>query len=166
MSARLLDGRLVSDFLLTRVSREVAGLRRKKIVPRLVILLAGENPASLSYIRQKQKAAEKVGITSELKLIPLSISTEKLVALVEKLNRDKTVHGILVQLPLPPKVAAPLVIRAIDPMKDVDGFQAYNLGKMFLGQEFEDLAPCTPRGIVRLLEYYKIDPVGILFNQQ
>lgn len=160
MSAKILDGRLVSDFLLREVSHEIKKLKIKKISPKLVIILVGNNPSSLSYIRQKELAAHKSGILYSQKNLPSSVTTKKLISLIEKLNKDKTVHGILVQLPLAPHIAVPLVIRAIDPMKDVDGFQAYNLGKMFLASEFEDLAPCTARGIVRLLEYYKISPAG------
>lgn len=158
--SRLLDGRLVSDFLLRGVSREVKRLKRKKITPKLVIILVGENPASLSYIRQKEKAAQKTGIAYVQKNLYARITTEKLIRLITRLNRDKSVHGILVQLPLPAQIASPLVIRAIDPAKDVDGFQAYNLGKMFLSLQFEYLAPCTPAGIIKLLEFYKISPAG------
>lgn len=160
MLARLLDGRLVSDFLLTRVSHEVKKLRKKKIFPKLVIILVGKNPASLSYIRQKEKATQRTGISYEHLNLRATITTKKLIVIIEKLNRNKTVHGILVQLPLPAHIETPLVLRAIDPAKDVDGFGAYNLGKMFLSTEFENLAPCTPRGIIRLLEYYKISPAG------
>lgn len=160
MFSHLLDGRLVSDSLLKEVSREVQKLAKKRIKPKLVIILVGENPASLSYIRQKRLAAERTGIQEELIQLSSKTTTQKLIALIEKLNKDKTVHGILVQLPLPVHMDAPLVIRAITPMKDVDGFGAYNLGKMFLAAEFENLAPCTPRGIIQILEYYKISPVG------
>lgn len=161
MSAKLLDGRLVSDFLLiTRVSHEVKRFKRKGITPKLVIILVGENPASLSYIRQKEKAAKKTGIAYAQKNLPVKTTTRQLVALITRLNRDRAVHGILVQLPLPPHIEAPLVIRAIDPAKDVDGFQAYNLGKMFLSPQFEHLAPCTPSGIIKLLEFYKISLAG------
>ncbi len=160
MSASLLDGRLVSDFLLTRVSREVKNLKKKRIHPKLVIILVGNHPASLSYIRQKGKAAALTGIQYEQINLSPKTSTKKLISVIEKLNREKSTHGILVQLPLPNHIEAPLVLRAIDPAKDVDGFGAYNLGKMFLAPEFEHLAPCTPRGILQLLEFYKISPAG------
>lgn len=160
MSAKLFDGRLVSDFLLTRVSREVKQLKRKGVTPKLVIILVGENPASLSYIRQKEKAAVKTGIFYIQKNLPSRTSTKNLIALISRLNRDQSVHGILIQLPLQAQIASPLVFRAIDPAKDVDGFQAYNLGKMFLSPQFEHLAPCTPAGIIKLLEFYKISPAG------
>ncbi len=160
MTANILDGRLVSDFLLTTVSREVETLNAQGVTPKLVIILVGNNPSSLSYIRQKENTSKKVGFAYEQKNLDEKVTTEKLVVLIEKLNCDKSVHGILVQLPLPAHIEVPLVIRAIDPMKDVDGFQAYNLGKLFLAKDFEDLIPCTPRGIVRLLDYYELDVAG------
>lgn len=158
--SRVLDGRLVSQFLLRGVSHEVKRLKRKKITPKLVIILVGDNPASLSYIRQKEKAAKKTGIAYMQKNLDVRVNTEKLVSLITRLNRDPSVHGILIQLPLPPHIASPLVMRAIDPAKDVDGFHAYNLGKMFLSPQFEHLAPCTPSGIIKLLEFYKISLAG------
>lgn len=160
MSAKIIDGRRVSDFVLDEVKSSVASLHKKKIKPKLVIILVGENPASISYIRQKALATEKTGILYDQVNLKTSTTTKKLIEVIERLNKDKSVHGILVQLPLPGHISTPLVIRAIDPMKDVDGFQAYNLGKMFLSPEFEDLAPCTARGIIRMLEYYKISPAG------
>lgn len=178
MSAKIFDGRLVSDFMLRGVSREVRRLKRKGIKPKLVIILVGDSPASISYIRQKEKAAAKTGIFYIQKNLPSRTSTKNLIALISRLNRDQSVHGILVQLPLPSQIASPLVFRAIDPTKDVDGFQAYNLGKMFLSPrpshseatsltrprgatlQFEHLAPCTPSGIIKLLEYYKLSPAG------
>lgn len=160
MTATLLDGRLVSDLLLKEVNHKVSALKKRKIAPKLVIILVGDNPASLSYIRQKSNAAQKTGITCEVKNLPEKTTTKNLVSLIEKLNKDKKTHGILVQLPLPKHIETPLIIRAIDPKKDVDGFNAYNLGKMFLSLDFEKLAPCTPSGIIKLLEHYKISPAG------
>ena len=160
MSAKILDGRLVSDFLLSKVARGVSKLKRNGITPKLCIILVGKNAASLSYIRQKENATKKTGIAYIQKNLPASVSTVKLVSVIESLNKNKSIHGILVQLPLPEHIAVPIVIRAIDPAKDVDGFQAYNLGKMLLSADFEHLAPCTPRGIIEMLEFYKISPTG------
>ena len=160
MTANILDGRLVSDFLLSTVSREVETLKAQGITPKLVIILVGNNASSLSYIRQKENASKKIGLVYEQKNLPDTASTEEVISLIESLNADSSVHGILVQLPLPAHIEVPLVIRAIDPMKDVDGFQAYNLGKMFLAKEFEYLIPCTPRGIVKLLDYYELPIAG------
>ena len=160
MSAKILDGRLVSDFLLKGVGREVVRLKASGISPKLVIILVGNNPASLSYVRQKDLSAHKTGMDYEQLNLDEKVTTEKLVSIIEKLNKDKSVHGILVQLPLPKHISVPLVIKAIDPAKDVDGFQAYNLGKMFTSLEFEHLVPCTPKGIIEMLEFYKISPAG------
>lgn len=160
MTSNILDGRLVSDSILKEVSREVKALVKAKVLPKLVIILVGDSPASLSYIKQKRLASEKTGINCIQKILDKNVTTEDLISIIEKLNKDKTVHGILVQLPLPKHVNTNLVIRAIDPMKDVDGFQAYNLGKMFLSAKFECLSPCTPRGIIKMLEYYKVEIAG------
>lgn len=160
MEAQLLDGRLVSDLLLKNVKQAATTLRDKKIIPTLVILLIGENPASLSYIQQKIKAAKVCGIDSKEIILPVTTTTKELVTHIETLNADRTVTGILVQLPLPDHIESSLIIRAIDPAKDVDGFQAYNIGKMFLSKEFEHLVPCTPQGVIELFKHYVIDPAG------
>lgn len=140
---------------------DVAALKAKKIYPKLVIILVGEDPASLSYIKSKQKASEKLGIETELvKYEPEKIDTPQLITKINELNQDDAVNGILVQLPLPDHIYEPEVIKAISPYKDVDGFTAYNLGKMFLSTDFEELAPCTPLGIIRMLEFYNIEIAG------
>jgi methylenetetrahydrofolate dehydrogenase (NADP+)/methenyltetrahydrofolate cyclohydrolase len=157
----LMDGKLVAETIYARLQGEIAALKTKDIHPKLVIILVGDDHASLSYIRSKRKAAEKTGVISELITYkPEEIDTESLINKIHELNADPTVNGILVQVPLPKHVRAPEVMKAIDPKKDVDGFTAYNLGKMFLSAEFEDLVPCTPLGVIRLLEYYKIPILG------
>ncbi len=158
---QLLDGRKVANDLLDSLNKELEELRHKDIHPKLVIVLVGNNPASLSYIKQKTKACERLNIECDQINLEDTITTEELIEVVDKLNKDDSVHGILVQLPLPDHVNASLVIRAIDPMKDVDGFTAYNLGKTFLGTEFEHLPPATPKGVVKLLDYYDIDVSGM-----
>lgn len=159
---QLLDGKKVASELYTKLQGKVAALKEKNIVPKLVIVLVGDDPASLSYIKQKRKASEQTGIVSELvHLKPEDVDTQSMIDLVQKLNNDPTVHGFIVQLPLPKHVETPKVLKAVAPHKDVDGFTAYNLGKMFLSTEFEDLAPCTPLGVIRLLEYYKIEVKGM-----
>lgn len=160
MSATILDGRLVSDSLLKEVAASVHQLKAKGVTPKLVIVLVGDNPASLSYIKQKKKAAATCGIIAEEINLPPTTTTEELLGLIEKLNADPLVHGMLVQLPLPAHIPAPLIIRAISPEKDADGFHAYNVGKMFLSQEFERLAPCTPQGVIKIFEHYKIPLEG------
>ena len=155
---QLLDGKKVASELYSKLQGKVAALKEKNIFPKLVIVLVGDDPASLSYIKQKRKASEQTGIVSEfIHLKPEEVDTRSMIDLVEKLNNDATVHGFIVQLPLPKHVETPKVLKAVAPNKDVDGFTAYNLGKMFLSTEFEDLAPCTPLGVIRLLEYYKIE---------
>jgi len=157
----LMDGKLVAETIYSRLQGEVAVLKEKGVHPKLMIILVGDDPASLSYIRSKRKAAEKTGIISELITYkPEDIDTEGLINKIHELNDDATVHGILVQVPLPKHIETPKVMKAIDPKKDVDGFTAYNLGKMFLSVDFEDLVPCTPLGVIRLLEYYKIPIAG------
>jgi methylenetetrahydrofolate dehydrogenase (NADP+)/methenyltetrahydrofolate cyclohydrolase len=158
---QLLDGKTVSEDVYNRLKGEVAALKEKDIHPKLVIILVGDDPGSLSYIRSKRKASEKVGVISDvLTYKPDEIDTQKLIAKIEELNADRTVHGILVQLPLPAHIYTPEILKAIDPKKDVDGFTAYNLGKMFISREFEDLVPCTPLGVIRMLEFYKIPLEG------
>jgi methylenetetrahydrofolate dehydrogenase (NADP+)/methenyltetrahydrofolate cyclohydrolase len=158
---QLLDGKKVAQELYQKLQGEVITLQQKGIRPKLVIILVGKDPASLSYIKQKTKACEQIGIIGEvMNLNTDEVDTAKLVDLIYNLNKNAEVHGILMQLPLPKHVYAPEVLKAIDPKKDVDGFTAYNLGKMFISKEFEDLAPCTPSGIIKLLDYYKIDVYG------
>jgi methylenetetrahydrofolate dehydrogenase (NADP+) / methenyltetrahydrofolate cyclohydrolase len=157
----LLDGKKVAEEMYQHLRGEIAALKEKDIHPKLVIVQVGDDPGSLSYIKSKRKASEKVGVTAELKhFAPDDMDTKKLIALIHELNADASVNGILVQLPLPSHIYEPDVIKAIDPKKDVDGFTAYNIGKMFLSSEFEDLAPCTPAGVIKLLDHYKIPLQG------
>ncbi|MBT3865385.1 bifunctional 5,10-methylenetetrahydrofolate dehydrogenase/5,10-methenyltetrahydrofolate cyclohydrolase [Candidatus Peregrinibacteria bacterium] len=161
MTAKLIEGRKIAEEMYADLEREVSKLEvRAKVKPKLVVMLVGQDPASLSYIKQKQKACAKTGIEWDQFDYDESVTTEELVGKIEELNADPLVHGILVQLPLPKHISVPLVIRAIDPKKDVDGFTAYNLGKMFTSADFEDLAPCTPLGVIKMLEYYDINMKG------
>lgn len=156
----LLDGRSVANRVLEQVEGEVRALKEKGITPKLAFLLVGHNPASATYVSQKQKACEKTGIEFEHLDFPETVTTEELVAAIQKLDAREDVHGILVQLPLPASMNTPLVLRALQPKKDVDGFHAYNLGKMLLSTEFEHLVPCTPKGVIKLLEHYQIPIEG------
>lgn len=157
----LLDGRVVSDALLTQVEKDVEDLKKSNVFPKLVVLVVGEDPASQVYVRKKEEACQKVGIQSERIALAADASQEEVLAVIDRLNNDATVSGMIVQLPLPTQINPSLVIKTIRPEKDVDGFQAYNLGKMFLSQEFENMAPCTPKGITKILEYYDIDVSGM-----
>jgi methylenetetrahydrofolate dehydrogenase (NADP+)/methenyltetrahydrofolate cyclohydrolase len=158
---QILDGKKVSQELALKLQGEVATLKAQNIQPKLTIILVGEDPASESYVRSKKKLAESIGIEFDLiRYTPEEMDTAKLIAKISELNADVKVHGILVQLPLPKHIYEPEIIKAIDPKKDVDGFTAYNLGKMFLSTDFEELAPCTPLGVIRILESYNIDILG------
>jgi methylenetetrahydrofolate dehydrogenase (NADP+)/methenyltetrahydrofolate cyclohydrolase len=155
--AILLSGREAADALLGELSERV-----KALDPKLVVVQVGDDPASASYIKQKMKSCEKVGMRSEHRHLAADTTEEQLFAMIDELNKDSDVTGFIVQLPLPAHLQdlVPQVIRAIDPKKDVDGFGAYNLGKILLSKEFEHLPPATPSGIVALLEYYNIPVAG------
>ncbi|MDD4628115.1 MAG: bifunctional 5,10-methylenetetrahydrofolate dehydrogenase/5,10-methenyltetrahydrofolate cyclohydrolase [Candidatus Peribacteraceae bacterium] len=157
MSALLLSGREAADALLATLKPKV-----KKLDPKLVVVQVGDDPASASYIRQKFRSCEAVGMRSEHRHLKEDVSLEELMKNVEELNADPDVTGFIVQVPLPAHLQphVPEIIRVIDPKKDVDGFGAYNLGKMFLSKEFEHLPPATPGGIVALLEHYNISVEG------
>ena len=152
---KLLDGKALSIQLIDSVKGEAARLN-----PKLCVILVGDNPASWTYVKNKRIACEHAGIAFEERRFPPSITQEELIREIESVNRDSTINGLIIQLPLPPHIYVPLVIRAIDPAKDVDGFQAYNLGKMFLSPEFEDLPPATALGVMRLLDHYGIPLQG------
>lgn len=152
MTARILDGKRIADSLLDELrlrvdARVAAGLSR----PGLAVVLVGSDPASQSYVRNKRRAAEKVGIQAFDFDLPAGTSEAELLALVDRLNADPAVHGILVQLPLPGIADANRLIHRIDPRKDVDGFHPENVGHLALRQF--GLRPCTPRGITTLLAY-------------
>lgn len=159
--AKVLDGRAVSDSLLATVSQEVEALKSKGISPKLVVIVVGDDPASAVYVGKKEEACKKVGMLSERVALPASTTQAELLKKIDELNKDASVTGMIVQLPLPDGIEAPLVIKAIDPYKDVDGFHAYNVGKMVLSKDFEDLAPCTPKGITKILDFYGIDVKGM-----
>lgn len=159
--ATTLDGRVVSDFLLSQVKEEIEKLKAAGVPPKLVVIVVGNNPASAVYVGKKEEACAKVGMLSERMSLPDTISQDELLEKIEELNEDETVTGMIVQLPLPRGIDSAKVIKAINPYKDVDGFHAYNVGKMFLSKDFEDMAPCTPKGITKILDYYRIDVAGL-----
>lgn len=151
----ILDGKALSDQLIDSVKDKAEALK-----PTLAVILVGENPASMAYVRNKRRACERSGIEYREYKYPNSITQESLLKKIDELNKDDSVNGLIVQLPLPDQIYVPDVIRAVDPTKDVDGFHAYNIGKMFLSPEFEDLPPATPLGIVKLLDHYDIPIQG------
>lgn len=157
MSALVLSGRPVADALLESLKSDI-----KKLNPKLVVVQVGDDPASASYIKQKLKSCEAIGLRHEHKHLSEKTSLKELMNVIDELNTDTDVTGFIVQLPLPKDLQAhvPEVIRAIEPKKDIDGFGAYNLGKMFLSVEFEHLPPATPSGVIELLKYYKLPIEG------
>ncbi len=152
---KLLDGKKLSEKIINSVKRKTAARKRKL---GLAVVLVGEYPASVAYVRQKKLAAEKVGFLFREINLPISISEKKLLNEIEKLNHDKKIDGFIVQLPLPQKINSQKILSAIDPRKDVDGFHPLNLGRGFLN--LPALLPATPAGILKLLDFYKIPLKG------
>jgi methylenetetrahydrofolate dehydrogenase (NADP+)/methenyltetrahydrofolate cyclohydrolase len=150
MGAKILDGKAIAAELRTAVQRRVAGRRDAGLrAPGLAVVLVGEHPASQVYVRNKRKACEEVGFHSVLHALPADTSQTALLALVDQLNADASIDGILVQLPLPEQIDAEAVIERILPTKDVDGFHPYNVGRLALRMPL--LRPCTPKGVMTLL---------------
>lgn len=152
---KLLDGKEVSNYIKKEVKREITKLNIK---PSLAVIVVGDNPASAVYVRNKEKACAQVGIESIIYRLPTDTAEVPLLSLINLLNNDPSVDGILVQLPLPDHIDANTVLQAIDPKKDVDGFTAVNTGRLWLGDYV--LTPCTAMGIIELLDYYGIDIEG------
>ena len=150
MSARIIDGKEISKKVKEEVRLEVEKLKSQGVTPKLTVVLVGDDPASQVYVRNKEKSARKVGIESDTIRLPAETSEEELVELVKKLNDDESVNGILVQLPLPDHISKDRIIETISPMKDADGFHPYNLGRLMAG--LETVVPCTPNGIMRMLD--------------
>ncbi|MFW6409893.1 MAG: bifunctional methylenetetrahydrofolate dehydrogenase/methenyltetrahydrofolate cyclohydrolase FolD [Halanaerobiales bacterium] len=149
----IIDGKAIAEEIRGDLKEEVNELKNEGRVPGLSVVLVGNNPASQTYVSMKEKAAKKLGIKSELHEMDEDISQKELLDMVDKLNNDSEVDGILVQLPLPDHINPDRVIEAIDPGKDVDGFHPINTGRLFNGQD-DDLRfePCTPLGIIELIE--------------
>jgi len=151
----LLDGKMLSNKIKNELKAEFAKLDPK---PKLVVILVGDDPASKLYIQSKQKACEEVGVISETILLDSTITEEQLVLEIERLNNDPTVHGILVQLPLPKHLNETLIINTISDKKDVDGFHIYNKGRLI--NNLETIVPATPLGVLTLLKEYNIEIKG------
>ena len=157
--ATIIDGKAVAKEVQKHIKEEVDGLERRwHMAPGLAVVLVGDDPASHIYIRNKEKACREAGIKSFEHLLPATILEKELLAVVHQLNKDKNVHGILVQLPLPPHIHAEKILEAISPHKDVDGFHPVSQGMLLLGGE--GFRPCTPMGIMKLLEAAGCDPKG------
>jgi len=155
---KIISGKEVSAFEKEKISERVKALRAKGIVPKLSVIIVGENPASQSYVRGKHKDCAECDIESDNIALPENTTQEELLAVIEQLNNDSSVHGILVQLPVPKHIDEYAVINAIAPEKDVDGFTALNVGNMNIGKDC--FIPCTPQGCVNMLEYAGIDVEG------
>lgn len=158
MSAQLISGKEVAASLREEIKQEVASWNNGEQIPGLAVVLVGDNPASRSYVKGKQKASKEVGIHSELKELPESVTEEELLQIVKDYNQNEDIHGILVQLPLPDHISDKKVIETISPDKDVDGFHPINIGRMMTGQEA--FLPCTPYGIIKMLEYVGVPIEG------
>ena len=150
MTAQIIDGKQVAADMREELKNEVAKLKEKGIIPGLGVILVGEDPASQSYVTAKERACENIGLYSDDNRLPADASQEELMALVEKMNKDPKINGILVQLPLPKGLNEAEVLLAIDPAKDVDGFHPVNVGKMVVGEKA--FLPCTPHGVIQLLK--------------
>lgn len=160
MRASLIDGKAIAKKLRDSVKEEVnLRISNGQRVPGLAVILVGCDPASQVYVGSKRKACEEVGFISRSYDLPRTTSEQELLALVSELNNDDSIDGILVQLPLPENLNADLIIEHINPVKDVDGFHPSNVGKLVLRQP--GLRPCTPKGIVTLIESTGIDPKGL-----
>ena len=154
-----MDGKALSLSLETELKLKVDALREKNArIPKLVVVLVGDNPASQTYVKNKAKACERVGFLSEIIELDGSISQEIVLSTIDHLNRDETVDGILVQLPVPKHLDAKAIVHALDPNKDVDGLHPLNVAKLYENEK--GFVACTPKGIMRLLKEYQINVVG------
>ena len=158
MPAKIMDGKKLSEEILTQLRARVQRLRAKGIVPKLDIILVGDDEASQIYVRKKMQSSESIGMKSELHQFPKNAESEEIIGMVERLNSEKSVHGILVQIPMPSHIEEQKVLDSICPEKDVDGLTTYNMGNLFAGEtKFE---PCTPKGIMRMIDHEKIQVKG------
>lgn len=158
MSAVIIDGKQVAADVRAEVAQKVSELKQKGFAPCLAVILVGENPASVSYVTGKQKALAEVGMVDRSVHLPEATSEEELLKLIDQLNADDSVHGILVQLPLPKHINEEKVIMAISPEKDVDGFHPVSVGNLMIGRP--GFLPCTPHGIIVLLKKTGIETSG------
>ena len=158
MSAKLIDGKSISADIRNELKHKINDLNKSGIIPGLGVILVGDDPASKSYVSAKERACESIGIYSDDNRYSSKITEKDLLDKIESLNNDSKIHGILVQLPLPPHINSTLVLNAITPNKDVDGFHPVNVGKMMIGED--SFLPCTPHGIIQLLRRCNIETRG------
>ncbi len=158
MEAKIIDGFQIAADLRKDVAKQVEELKAKNIQPTLAVILVGNDPASQSYVKGKTKALHEVGMNDKTFRLDESTSQEELIKLIEELNEDKDVNGILVQLPLPKQIDPDAVIATISPEKDVDGFHPVNVGELLLGHD--TFIPCTPHGVIHLLKIAGVETKG------
>lgn len=158
MTARIIDGKSIAKELRESLAPRVAALKEQGITPGLTVIVVGDDPASAIYVRNKERACVKLGMNSQVLRFPAETTQEEILNTVRLLNRDDSVHGILVQLPLPRHIDEQAVLRAIDPDKDVDGFHAMNAGRLMNGEP--GFVACTPKGVMRLLEVSGVELDG------
>ena len=151
----IMDGKETSRELKEKIKAQVSTLLTK---PKLLVILVGEDPASKIYVASKEKACKACGISAQTITLGANVSQKEVIDVIEQANKDKSINAILVQLPLPDHINTQAVINAIDPLKDVDGLTSVNQGKLFLGQD--GLVPCTPKGVIHLLDKYNVDLTG------
>ncbi len=150
METRIIDGKRIADAIKAEVADEVSSLKKEGVTPGLAVVLVGDDPASHTYVRSKTRACQQLGIRSENLKLPAATTTGELLREIGRLNRDDSIDGILVQLPLPGQIDEEGVLQAVHPGKDVDGFNPVNVGKLCLGRQI--VAPCTPRGIIEMFD--------------
>lgn len=155
---KILDGKLIAGQLREAIAADVKVLKGRGVTPGLAVVLVGDDPASRVYVSMKEKACEQAGILSDEHKLPAETSEAQLLALIDELNRDARIDGILVQLPLPKHIDENKVLEAISPSKDVDGFHPYNVGRLVTGKPL--FQPCTPYGVMKMLEAAKVDLSG------
>ncbi len=160
MPAEIIDGAAVANKVRADVAVAAAALAKKGIIPGLTVVLVGEDPSSAVYVAQKEKACREAGMHGETIRLPATTTQAELLAVVDRLNEDPAIHGILVQMPLPRQIDSQVVVRRIDPRKDVDGFHPVNVGKVLIGDK-DGFAPCTPWGVQVLLEAYGVKTAGM-----
>jgi methylenetetrahydrofolate dehydrogenase (NADP+)/methenyltetrahydrofolate cyclohydrolase len=154
-----MDGRAVAAKMRERIAERVRALKETGIAPGLSVVLVGDDPASAVYVKNKAKACEEVGMLGETIRMRANSTEAELLAVVDRLNGSRQVHGILVQMPLPKQIRSDVVLRRIDPAKDVDGFHPVNVGKMLIGER-DAFVPCTPAGVMVLLREYGVQTAG------
>jgi methylenetetrahydrofolate dehydrogenase (NADP+)/methenyltetrahydrofolate cyclohydrolase len=156
---KIISGKEIAEKIIkTELAPRVEKLKKKNIVPKLVVILIGEHPASASYVRQKEKFAIQAGVISEIRRFDETVLESEILSEIKKINKDSKTHGVIVQLPIPKHISVQKILRAISSKKDVDGFTPENVGKLFLGEQ--TLESCTPKGIIRMLQESGEDLAG------